>query len=112
MLTPLTGTSANFGGPAVADNPLDEAGSFSATSDLLPPTEFPQFTSTASGVYKGGSGGVFAPVEGDWYVGALHTDDTYTRLGRTIDLSGVYCRGCTQSRLRTLLRYRSLDTTM
>ena len=89
IAAPLTDTSANFGGPALDDNPLDEAGSFSATSDLLPPTEFPQFASTPSGVYEGGSGGVFSPVEGNWYVGALHTDDTYTRLGRTIDLSGV-----------------------
>jgi len=89
IATPLTGTSASFGGPAVVDNPLAEAGSFSATSDLLPSTEFPQFASTASGVYEGGSGGVFSPVEGDWYVGALHTDDTYTRLGRTIDLTDV-----------------------
>ena len=65
----------------MADNPLDEAGSFSSTSDVLPPAEFPQFSSHASATYQGGSGGAFAPVEGDWYVGSLHTDDTYTRVG-------------------------------
>ena len=87
--SPMTGTSGSFGGPAVVDNPLDEAGSFSSTSDVLSPAQFPQFSGHASAAYQGGSGGKFSPAEGDWYVGSLHTDDTYTRLGRTIDLSSV-----------------------
>ncbi|MEO8330414.1 MAG: hypothetical protein ABI586_10445, partial [Candidatus Nanopelagicales bacterium] len=89
IAAPLVGSQANFGGSAVSDNPLDEAGSFSSTSDLLPPADFPQFSSAPSAIYKGGSGGGLTPVEGDYYVGALHTDDTFTRLGRTINLGGV-----------------------
>lgn len=86
---PLNGTSVDFGGPATADNPLDEAGSFSTTSDVLPPSDFPQFKSHPSAIYHGGSGGVYAPKTGDWYVGSLHTDDTYARVGRTINLTGT-----------------------
>ncbi|WP_196444661.1 M14 family metallopeptidase [Planomonospora sp. ID67723] len=85
---PLTGTGATFGGPAVADNPLDEAGSLQVTSDALPPEEFPQFTSSASAAYEGATG-PFDPAEGDWYVAGPHADDAYMRLTRTVDLSSV-----------------------
>jgi hypothetical protein len=85
----LNGADGGFGGPAVADNPLDEAGKFVVTSDVLPPAQFPQFTSASSGVYTGGAPGPFDPVEGTWYVGVLHADDSYTRLSRTVDLTGV-----------------------
>jgi hypothetical protein len=37
----LAGASGTFGGQAVADNPLDEAGTFTVTSDVLPPTSSP-----------------------------------------------------------------------
>ncbi|MGH9230248.1 MAG: M14 family zinc carboxypeptidase, partial [Acidimicrobiales bacterium] len=88
--TPLDGAGANFGGPAVADNPLDEAGAFTLTSDLLPADQFPLFAGEASSTYLG-AGGVnpFGPVEGDFYVGGLHADGSYMRLTRTIDLSSV-----------------------
>ena len=33
----LSGVAATFGGPAVKDNPLNEAGTFTVTSDVLPP---------------------------------------------------------------------------
>ncbi len=86
----LAGTSAGFGGPATVDNPLDEAGNFTVTSDVLPVAQFPQFRSTASGSYTGTAGpGPFEPFEGAWYAGALHADDSYMRLARTIDLSGL-----------------------
>jgi Zinc carboxypeptidase/Immune inhibitor A peptidase M6 len=85
----LDGVSGTFGGPAVADNPLDEAGTFTITSDVLPPDQFPQFTSEAAGVYQGAVGGPFEPVEGAWYVGGVHVNDSYMRLTRVIDLTGV-----------------------
>ena len=45
-MAPFVGFSAPFGGPgATPDNPLDEAGSFRVTSDILPVEEFPQFAS-------------------------------------------------------------------
>jgi hypothetical protein len=87
---PLDGAAATFGGPAVADNPLDEAGAFALTSDVLPPGQFPQFAGTASSTYVGEGGtNPFAPVEGERYAAALHADASYQRLARTIDLSGV-----------------------
>ena len=85
----LAGVGGSFGGPAVADNPLDEPGTFTVTSDVLPPSEFPQFASQSSGAYVGASGGAFEPVEGSWYVGGIHVDDSYMRLARTVDLTGV-----------------------
>ncbi len=87
---PLEGATANFGGPAVADNPLDEAGAFTLTSDILPPDQFPLFAGEASSTYLG-AGGVnpFGPVEGEFYVGGVHADGSYMRLTRTVNLSSV-----------------------
>ena len=84
----LAGTGGDFGGPAVADNPIDEAGIFPATSSVLTPDKFPQFTGATAGSYVP-SGGPFDPVEGSMYVGGLHVDDSYMRLTRTVDLTGV-----------------------
>jgi hypothetical protein len=87
---PLEGAAADFGGPAVADNPLDEAGAFALTSDLLPPDEFPLFAGTASSTYVTTDGvNPFGPVEGERYAGAVHADGSYMRLARTVDLSSV-----------------------
>jgi hypothetical protein len=87
---PLEGTSAEFGGPAVADNPLDEAGAFTLTSDILPPDEFPLFAGAASSTYVTVDGvNPFGPLEGERYAGAVHADGSYMRLGRTVDLTAV-----------------------
>ena len=88
--TPLDGLSANFGGQAVVDNPLDEAGAFTLTRDVLPPDQFPLFAGSQNSTYLG-AGGVspFGPFEGERYAGALHQDSSYARLARTVDLSGV-----------------------
>ncbi|MET0997871.1 MAG: M14 family zinc carboxypeptidase [Marmoricola sp.] len=85
----LGGVTGAFGGPGAVANPLDEAGVFPATSSLLPPAQFPQFASETAGAFTGGTGGPFEPVEGSWYVGGLHVDDSYMRLSRTFDLTGV-----------------------
>jgi hypothetical protein len=88
--TPLDGAGALFGGPAVADNPLDEAGAFALTGDVLPPDQFPQFGGTASSTYVTEDGiNPFGPFEGTQYAGAVHADGSYMRLGRTVDLSTV-----------------------
>ncbi len=87
---PLEGLTANFGGPAAADNPLDEAGAFALTSDVLPPDEFPLFAGTPSSTYVTVDGvNPFGPVEGERYAGAVHADGSYMSLARTIDLSAV-----------------------
>ncbi|GAA1814806.1 M14 family metallopeptidase [Agromyces neolithicus] len=85
---PFTGVEALFGGPATVDNPIDEAGAFIATSDLLPVDEFPQFESWGAADYTGLEG-QFLPIEGEWAAAATHIDDGYQRLGRTFDLTGV-----------------------
>jgi hypothetical protein len=87
---PLEGAAANFGGPAVADNPLDEAGAFALTSDVMPPDQFPLFAGTASSTYVTADGiNPFGPAEGERYAGAVHQDGSYMRLARTIDLTTV-----------------------
>jgi hypothetical protein len=85
----LAGTEGMFAGTGLAANPLNEAGTFPATSSVLSPQQFPQFVSATAGTYTGSTGGPFEPVEGSWYVGGLHVDDSYMRLARTFDLTGV-----------------------
>lgn len=82
---PLEDVSLTFGGPATVDNPVDEAGSFVVTSDVLPVDEFPQFASDGVAEYPD----PFGAVEGEWAAAAGHVDDGYQRLGRTFDLTGV-----------------------
>ena len=87
--SPLLGYSAEFGGAATDENPLDEAGIFLPTSEVLPPSEFPQFRSRGAAMYEVPPGGPFAPVEGERYASVLHADDSYARLTRTVDLTGA-----------------------
>ena len=85
---PFGGEGTPFGGPATVDNPTDEVGAFTVTSDVLPPDQFPQFASAPAAEYLSPEGPFFA-VEGEWAVGSLHADDSYMRLGRTYDLTGI-----------------------
>lgn len=82
---PLTGLEAVFGGPATEDNPIDEAGAFTPTSDVLPVDEFPQFESWAAAAYTDPPV-EYIPAEGSWVVAASHVDDGYQRLGRTLSV--------------------------
>ncbi len=87
---PIDGYEGDFGGPVTTgDNPLDEAGVYQPTSDVLPPDEFPQFESQAAADYVIGSGPPFAPIEGEQYAGAVHADSSYMRLSRTVNLTSV-----------------------
>ena len=100
----LAGTSAGIGDQTTLDNPPDEAGNFTVTSDVLPVADFPQFRSAAAGSYTGAAGpGPFEPFEGSWYAGAIHADDAYMRLARTVDLTGVAPGG--QADLRFALSF-------
>ena len=90
VASPLSGFSGVLGGPVVTgDNPLDEAGSFQPTSDVLPPAQFPQFTSHGSAEYAVAGVDPYAPVEGSRYAAATHADNSYMRLSRTINLAGA-----------------------
>ncbi len=87
---PFNNVAGQFGGPVVGGaNPLDEAGSFQPTSEVLPLLRFPQFASKGVTKHLGGSTSDFAPVEGQRYAGMLHSDSAYARLTRTIDLTGA-----------------------
>jgi hypothetical protein len=82
---PIEGFEGDLGGPVVAgDNPLDEAGFFQPTSDVLPVSQFPQFASRGAAEYRAGGSNPFSPVEGERYAGAVHADESYMRLTKTV----------------------------
>ncbi|MBD8022128.1 M14 family metallopeptidase [Microbacterium gallinarum] len=85
---PLDGFAALFGGSATADNPINEVGAFTPTSERLPLADFPQFESWAAADYTDVTGRIVA-IEGTMAAAATHVDDGYQRLGRTFDLTGV-----------------------
>ena len=79
----------DFNGADSAANQVHTA-SFLTTSSLLPPDQYPQFTSGAPAVWQTAGGpGAFEPFDGDWYVYSNMADITFKRLMRTIDLTGV-----------------------
>ncbi len=87
---PLDGVTSELGGPVVADNPLDSAGAFSLTSDVLPADHFPLFAGEATSTYRGAATvNPFGPVEGSRYAGARKAPVSYQRIGRTLDLTGI-----------------------
>ncbi|KPI12955.1 Carboxypeptidase T [Actinobacteria bacterium OK074] len=79
----VTGTLGDAPG-----NPLNAAGSYGVTSDSLPVSSYPQFASAGAGQYAG-TVNPYGPYEGSYMAAAVHTDDAYKRLTRTIDLTGV-----------------------
>ncbi|MFG3156331.1 M14 family zinc carboxypeptidase [Streptomyces sp. NPDC048219] len=82
----LAGTTGALGG--APGNPLDTAGTYSVTSDELDPATYPQFASAGAGEFSG-TVNPYGPYAGDWMAAAVHTDDAYKRLTRTVDLTGV-----------------------
>lgn len=69
-------------------NPLDKAGTYGVTSDELPAATYPQFASAGAGQFAG-TVNPYGPYAGSYMAAAVHTDDAYKRLTRTIDLTGV-----------------------
>ncbi|MFI7348740.1 M14 family zinc carboxypeptidase [Streptomyces sp. NPDC049936] len=82
----LDGATGTFG--AAPGNPLDAAGTYSVTSDELPADTYPQFASEGAGQFAG-TVNPYGPYAGAWMAAAVHTDDAYKRLTRTVDLTGV-----------------------
>jgi predicted deacylase len=106
---PLDGVTADFGGPAVTDNPLNEAGAFSLTSDSLPAGERPPFAGQATSSYRDArTMNPFGPVEGSRYAAALHAPVAYQRIGRTVDLTDVPATSAPTLRMK--LSYSTLQT--
>ncbi|MGH2751956.1 MAG: M14 family zinc carboxypeptidase [Actinomycetota bacterium] len=85
---PYTGENWEFNGADSAANQIHTA-SFLTTSSLLPPDEYPQFTSSAPAVWDTGAAGVFEPFDGDFYMYSQRADISYKRLMRTIDLTAL-----------------------
>ncbi|MFI8964719.1 M14 family zinc carboxypeptidase [Streptomyces sp. NPDC053493] len=83
----LGGAGTGLG--AAADNPLDNAGAYTVTSDTLKPDRFPQFASSASAGEYPGVRTPFEPYEGSRFAALRHSDGTWGRLARTVDLTGV-----------------------
>ncbi|MEU5756700.1 M14 family zinc carboxypeptidase [Streptomyces sp. NPDC047829] len=82
----LGGTTGTLGG--APGNPLDAAGTYSVTSEQLPADTYPQFASAGAGKFAG-TVNPYGPYAGEWMAAAVHTDDAYKRLTRTVDLTGV-----------------------
>ena len=85
-----TGRLAGAGGALAGapGNPLDAAGAYTITSDTLPPAQFPQFRSAAAGDYPGVRM-PFSPYAGEWYAAAAHSNASWMRLSRTLDLTAT-----------------------
>ncbi|MGW1785979.1 M14 family zinc carboxypeptidase [Streptomyces sp. NPDC002143] len=85
-----SGALAGAGGAlgAAPGNPLDRAGTYGVTSDELPVSTYPQFKSAGAGQFSG-TVNPYGPYAGSYMAAAVHTDDAYKRLTRTIDLSAV-----------------------
>ncbi|MFK4150081.1 M14 family zinc carboxypeptidase [Streptomyces sp. NPDC004065] len=85
-----SGRLAGFTGPlaGVPGDPLDAAGTYGVTSDELPAGRYPQFASAGAGRFAG-TVDPYGPYSGAYMAAAVHTDDSYKRLTRTVDLTGV-----------------------
>ncbi|MDH6625445.1 murein tripeptide amidase MpaA [Streptomyces sp. LBL] len=83
-----------------AGNPLDKAGTYGVTSDELPADRYPRFASAGAGRFAG-TANPYGPYAGSFMAAAVHTDDAYKRLTRTLDLTGV--RAADKPTLRTQL---------
>ncbi|MFH8286906.1 M14 family metallopeptidase [Streptomyces antibioticus] len=95
----LTGSGGALG--AAPGNPLDRAGTYGVTSDELPATRFPQFASAGAGQFAG-TVNPYGPYSGAYMAAAVHTDDAYKRLTRTVDLTGVTAADAPALRTRLL----------
>lgn len=98
-----SGPLGGFAGPlgAAPGNPLDRAGTYRVTSDNLAPEDYPQFTSAGAGRFDG-TAPPNAPYAGAFMAAAVHADDAYNRLTRTIDLRGVTAADAPTLRTRLL----------
>ncbi|MBQ1024151.1 M14 family metallopeptidase [Micromonospora sp. C95] len=86
------GRFAGFTGTLNADGSAgnqDHTASFLTTSSFLPPTQFPQFASSAPVGWGRPGGAPFDPRTGEWYLFSGQSDESYKRLTQTVDLTGA-----------------------
>ncbi|MEU5249405.1 M14 family metallopeptidase, partial [Streptomyces asoensis] len=96
-------------GPATG-NPLDRAGTYGVTSDELPAAAYPQFAGAGAGQFAG-TVNPYGPYTGSYMAAAVHTDDGYKRLTRTVDLGGVAAASKPALRTRLLWGYAAGGST-
>ncbi len=77
---------------------VPNSGTFLVTSDVLPEDRFPQFSSTASMLYKSSP---FAPFDGDYFMASGDSGAAWKRLTREVDLANA-----TSAQLDFKLSYR------
>ncbi|MER6693837.1 M14 family metallopeptidase [Streptomyces minutiscleroticus] len=82
----LAGASGPLGD--APGNPLNAAGAYTVTSDSLPADTYPRFTSAGAGEFAG-TVNPYGPYAGSAMAAAVHTDNAWKRLTRTVDLTGV-----------------------
>ncbi len=68
---------------------VPNSGAFQVTSDILPVEEFPQFSSFAAMEYAFDGPPPYGPFDGEYYAGALHSDNAWMRFTQEIDLTGA-----------------------
>ncbi|MCZ9343440.1 zinc carboxypeptidase, partial [Streptomyces sp. TRM76130] len=73
----------------------------SVTSDQLPAGSRPRFAGEGAGQFAG-TVDPYGPYAGDWMAAAVHTDDAYKRLTRTVDLTGTAAAQAPALRTRLL----------
>jgi len=85
---PYTGGQWGMNGPDSANNQAHTA-SFLSTSSLLPESQYPQFASDAPAQWARDGAAPFEPYDGEHYVYSNRSNETYKRLLRPLDLTGV-----------------------
>ena len=85
---PYSGQTWSFNGADSAGNQAHTA-SFLTTSSVLPEDTYPQFASDARAAWTSEAEAPYEPFDGSQYLYSQRANQTYKRLTRTIDLTGV-----------------------
>ena len=85
---PYTGGTWSFNGDDSAGNQAHTA-SFLTTSSILPEDEYPQFAGDALAAWASEVEAPYEPLDGSQYMYSDRANQSYKRLTRTIDLTGV-----------------------
>ncbi len=85
---PYAGETWSFNGADSAGNQAHTA-SFLTTSSILPESEYPQFASDARAAWVSEAEAPYEPFHGSQYLYSQRANQSYKRLTRTIDLTGL-----------------------
>jgi hypothetical protein len=88
LADPYSGATWSFNGADSAGNQAHTA-SFLTTSSILSEDEYPQFASDARAAWTSEAEAPYEPFDGSQYLYSQRANQSYKRLTRTIDLTGV-----------------------